>query len=507
MRTYIFFFLCSMFFSMMLTPIVRIFALRLGYVDKTSKRKVHDRPIPHIGGAAIFFAFLIPFGGFLIYRNMITDVLIEHMVEVFGIIMGALIVFLIGAFDDIKGARARYKFAIEVLAACLVYYAGVRINILSNPFSETPFTFGHIVGLPFTVVWIVGVTNAVNFSDGIDGLAAGMSIFVAVVLFVVSLINNHTLIALLSITLAGGTAGFLVFNFPPAKIFMGDSGALFLGFMLGSVSILGSMKGTAAVALFIPILAMIVPLSDTLMAMARRILKGRGMTEPDQDHVHHRLLKKGLSHRQIILILYGVTAFFGLVALAVVYTNRRENAVVLGAVGILGIILIRRLGYREFKVDKIPETLKESMEERKKTRGERAVIKGFEEKARNLTVPAIWEELMNTVRTLGYTAVEIHPEKGTSLFEKQTKKSTSTRHSPPATRHSNTKGFSFLWKSPDLEIDAVNITWYLEIPVFSSKDRKIAELKVYKDEKSHSRQVHDEVILDLLCEVVKESLG
>jgi len=255
-------------------PVVRIFALKLGYVDQTSTRKVHDQPIPHIGGTAIFAAFLIPFGGFLIYQNMITDVLVEQMVEVFGIMMGALIVFLIGAFDDIKGARARYKFMIEVLAACLVYYAGVRINILANPFGAEPFHFGHIVGLPFTVVWIVGVTNAVNFSDGIDGLAAGMSIFVALIIFIVSLINGHLLIALLSITLAGSTAGFLVFNFPPARIFMGDSGALFLGFMLSSISILGSMKSTAAVALIIPILVMIVPLSDTLMAMARIFGKG-----------------------------------------------------------------------------------------------------------------------------------------------------------------------------------------------------------------------------------------
>lgn len=482
---------------MILTPAVRILAVRLGYVDKTSKRKIHDQPIPHIGGAAIFAAFLIPFAGFLVYQNMITDVLIEYRAEVFGVLMGALTVFLIGVFDDIKGARARFKFIVEILAACIVYYAGVRILKLSNPFSETPFTFGHSVGLPLTVIWIVGVTNAVNMSDGIDGLAAGMAIFVSIVMFVLSLVNNHTLIALISITLAGSTAGFLVFNFPPAKIFMGDSGALFLGFMLGSISILGSVKGSAAVALVIPVLAMIVPISDTLMAMARRFLKGRGMMEADQDHVHHRLLKRGLSHTQIILVLYGVTIFFGLVALSLVYTQRRENGIVLGAVGILAVILIRRLGYSEFKVDRLTETIRESREERKRTREEREIIKGFETKAQNLSIPEIWEELAETVKLLGYTAVEIDPEQGTSLFRNNTE----AEEDGTGERG---RDLSFFWKSPDISADALDINWSLELPIYVFRDQKAAELKVYRQEADHSQLIHDEVILDLLCEVVRD---
>ncbi|MFH1707286.1 MAG: MraY family glycosyltransferase [Planctomycetota bacterium] len=259
-----------------------------------------------------------------------------------------------------------------------------------------------------------------NLSDGIDGLAGGMSVIIGLTLFGIALLMDRTPEALFAATLAGAAGGFLVYNFPPASIFMGDAGALFLGFMLASISILGSVKSTAAVALAVPILAMIVPIADTFMAMLRRAIRGERIMAPDKDHVHHRLLGMGLSNRQVIFILYSVTLVFCLIAIAIGSIGQPQKSIILMLVGVLVIILFRRLGYREVDLKAIPGTIVAGRARRRETDQEMELIRDFTRAIPTLSGRAeLWKFTIDTLRQLGYTAVEITPAKGTSLFQKQ----------------------------------------------------------------------------------------
>ncbi|MFH1709344.1 MAG: MraY family glycosyltransferase [Planctomycetota bacterium] len=547
-RTYIFFFLATFLLGMVSTPIMRALALRFGLVDRTGARKVHTTPIPRLGGMAIFFAFLIPFGGFLFYANMVRQAIVERLPELFTVLMGGLMVFMIGVYDDIRGTRARYKLIVQILAALLVYAAGVRVETLSNPFGTAPLHLGHLFGLPLTVIWIVGVTNAINLSDGIDGLAGGLSVIIGLTIFGLALIMGHPAEAIFAISIAGAAGGFLVHNFPPASIFMGDAGALFLGFMLACISILGSMKSTAAVALAVPILAMIVPIADTLMAMLRRGIRGQRISAPDKDHVHHRLLGMGLSNRQVIYILYTVTIVFGLIALTINSIEQPQKSIILALVGVLVIVLFRRLGYREIDIGAMPGTIVAGRARRKETSQEMEIIKDFTRAVPNLPGRTeLWKLTIDTCRQLCYTAVEITPARGTSLFQKEVGGQRSevgedgplgtpsagsapdpdgraprSAFSPigpltsdlgplgpsksPTGNTTDAEGLSFFWTDPDAELDAPNIKWYLEHKI-QYRGRLICTLRVYKEDKGEHQKIHDEDMLLFMATAIGEGIG
>ena len=290
-------------------------ATYLGKWDMPNSRKIHTKPIPRMGGIAIFLGFILSLITLELLQNgFLTSVSNSWM----GIIIGSTLMFFVGIRDDLKPIKARTKLLWQILAALIAYSMGVRIDFISN------LIMGGMIMLPWwlsmmvTVFWLVGITNTINLIDGLDGLAAGVATIAGFTLFIIALQKGQIFSALLAITLAGGTLGFLRYNFNPAKIFMGDSGSLFLGFTLAALSVTGVLKVAATVALFIPILILGVPILDTAMAILRRILRKRSIFQPDKSHLHHKLLKFGLSQRRAVIFIYGLSALLAGIALYIV---------------------------------------------------------------------------------------------------------------------------------------------------------------------------------------------
>ncbi len=324
------------------TPLVRRLALWFKVVDEPGPRKVHAHSIPRLGGVAIFFGTL---AGLLLLavfgRNLETN--LEQLSTKHAVFFAAgFFIFVLGAIDDIKHIRAGYKFLAETAAAVVVTAYGVRIQTLAVPgLFSSGIDFG-ILAWPLTVLWIVGITNAVNIIDGLDGLAAGISGIACATIGTLAFAQGHYMLASVAFALFGAVAGFLVFNFNPAKIFMGDSGSLFLGFMLGGGSVLFTGKSATLVGLGLPALALGIPIFDTLLCMLRRFLERRSLFAPDRSHIHHRLLEMGFTHKKVVLILYGVTLLvtgFGAWLMAV----QRIRALVAFVLALLLLLLFFRL--------------------------------------------------------------------------------------------------------------------------------------------------------------------
>ncbi|MCZ6688430.1 MAG: MraY family glycosyltransferase [Planctomycetota bacterium] len=341
MKTYAGIFLLSLLLAALLTPVARALAIRLGAMDRPGRRKVHRGAVPRLGGIAIYAAFFLPLLSLLLISNTVTAEVATRFPEILGILVGSTIILAVGVADDLRGWSPWIKLPIEIVAAVVVYKMGVQITHVTNPFGD-PIAFGAASPV-ITVIWIVGITNAINLIDGIDGLAAGVTAFAAIALFICALALNNVVGAVLVIGLAGAILGFLQHNFHPARIFMGDSGSLFVGFTLASLSILGSLKSSAVVAMTIPVLIFGLPIADTTFAAARRFFRGRPIFRGDDEHIHHTLLRQGFTQRQSSLILYSVTAFLGGVAILITYNNTREIGIGFLVAGFLGAIVFRRI--------------------------------------------------------------------------------------------------------------------------------------------------------------------
>ena len=339
-------FLLCLILSMVATWCVRNAANARGWIHEPKlDRHMHTIPVPRLGGVAIYFSFMtVVILGMLIPELLGTGTPL-HVKAIVGLLGPALIVFLLGLYDDVYSLNAYWKFGIETIAAIGLYAGGYGIHNLGLIHGGEELNW--IYGLPLTVLWVLLITNAFNLIDGLDGLAAGSALFSTIVVFVMSLIAPKPLVAFLAIALAGATLGFLRFNFHPASIFLGDSGSLFIGFMLAALALAGSEKAPTIVAVAIPIVSLGLPILDVVLAVLRRFLAGKPLFDGDKHHIHHKLLKRGLSQRNAVLTLYAVTAGFGFLSL-VLLQQRRAIALVLGVVGI-GIFLgVQQLRYQEF---------------------------------------------------------------------------------------------------------------------------------------------------------------
>ncbi len=321
------------------TPIVRRFAFRIGAVDiPKDERRMHKKPIALIGGLAIVAGFIVS----LAFDLITTSSLITANKELLGLLTGIAIIVFEGILDDTRTLNAKAKLAFQLLAAIsVVLISGTRITVISTPFGSEPYMeLSAFISYPLTILWIVGVTNAVNLIDGLDGLAAGVSSISSLSLFFVSLLRVDlepaiaVYIALITAALSGSILGFLPFNFNPAKIFMGETGAAFLGFTLAVVSIQGTMKSYAAISIAIPLLVLGLPLFDTLFAIIRRIGNRKPIMQADRNHLHHRLIDMGLSQRQSVLIMYLASATLGLCAIVLADRGALSAIVLLLAVSI-----------------------------------------------------------------------------------------------------------------------------------------------------------------------------
>jgi len=300
--------------SLLLTPWAKIISIKIGAIDKSDKeRSMHKKPIPRCGGIAIFLGFMVTMGILLFFLPEIRTL------EFAGFIVGAFIVVVLGILDDVHDLPAHLKFAIQIVAALVVVFTGTRIEFINWPFQEVFET----VSVPITIFWIVGMTNAVNFIDGVDGLAAGVTTIAVIFLMVLCILTGSPLAVVFAATLAGSCLGFLPRNFSPAEVIMGDTGATFLGYILAVSSIIGVFKGYALFSVLIIMMAMALPIFDMAFVTLRRLTSGKNPMNADRGHLHHKLIDLGYSHKQTVVIMYVISTVCGGIAIIIAVQDIR----------------------------------------------------------------------------------------------------------------------------------------------------------------------------------------
>ena len=307
------------------TPAVIALANRIKAIDvPKDERRVHKKPIPLIGGLAIFYGFVI---------SVLCFAVIDR--PTMGILIGATIMVTVGVIDDMRDLNAKIKLLFQILSALIVVYFGIEVQYIANPLANwigPQYINLGLWSIPLTVVWIVGVTNAVNLIDGLDGLAVGVSSIASVALLSLTIISQNLNVAIIIAALAGAGFGFLPYNFNPAKIFMGDTGSTFLGFVLACISIQGLMKMYAIISFAVPVLILGLPIFDTVFAILRRIAKKKPIMSPDRGHLHHRLIDMGFSQRQTVTILYTLTSLLCLTAVVMALKDALRGLILVFAV-------------------------------------------------------------------------------------------------------------------------------------------------------------------------------
>ena len=331
--------------ALVLTPAVIAFARRTGALDQPDARKVHARPIPRIGGIGIYAAFMVS----ILVQLIFVELTPEFMMSLIGLMVGGTIIVAIGIIDDYCDLPAKVKLLGQILAAAvLVIGFDVRIDFITDPLGD--FIYLELFAIPATIFWIVGLTNTVNLIDGLDGLAAGVSSIAAITIFLVAMEEGIPFVAMVTAALAGAAVGFLYYNFNPARIFMGDTGSMFLGFMLAGISVVGAVKSAATIALIVPILALGLPILDTTFAIVRRMRNHRPIFKPDKGHLHHRLLAHDFTQKQAVLLMYVVSALFGLCALALTAVSMQAAILIILIVAAVVFIGARKLGILQMDV-------------------------------------------------------------------------------------------------------------------------------------------------------------
>jgi UDP-GlcNAc:undecaprenyl-phosphate/decaprenyl-phosphate GlcNAc-1-phosphate transferase len=338
----------SLSLSFVLTRCIRNLANVRGWVSAPlSERHLHEAPLPRLGGVAIFIAFVLSLAVAVVVASFRPHLSFGSSLRILTtILVPACLIFLLGLYDDIRSIGPSAKFAVQAVAATMLWLGGFRILNL-------PVLFGYrhlpwFVGLVLTIIWVLGITNAFNLIDGLDGLAAGSALFSTLVVFVVALWSHSSLVALMTLALTGAIVGFLRFNFNPATIFLGDCGSLFIGFLLSALALEGAQKAPTVIAVAIPVVSFGLPILETSLSVLRRLISGRPVFTADREHIHHKLLQLGLSHREVVVVLYAVSALFALLSLFLLWPTGSSLGLVLAVVG-TGIWLgVQHLGYPEF---------------------------------------------------------------------------------------------------------------------------------------------------------------
>ncbi len=347
MRTYFALFSIATFASLVLSPLIRRLCERFQVLDvPADSRRIHQRATPRLGGIAIFLSVMLALSSIPLVSNLLTQSLQTYTSTIFMILVPSTLVFLLGVYDDVRGTNAVVKFIGLGMIAALFFAMGGRIEALGIPFMGT-IQFPPVVSFLITVLWLVGISNAFNLIDGMDGLASGAALFASIVIFVVAVASGNPLMIVVALVVSGALTGFLRYNFNPASIFLGDSGALFVGFLLAALSIVSAQKATTAVAVITPLLAFGLPVVDTSVTMVRRMISRRPIFEGDGEHIHHMMLARGLSQRQVVLILYGVCAIFGLVAALSTTTSSPVTGLVLFVIAVAVLVAVGHLRYHE----------------------------------------------------------------------------------------------------------------------------------------------------------------
>ncbi len=351
MRSYVTLFMLSFIAALALTPVVRRKATEWGAIaipdGADGGRHIHAKPTPRLGGVAIYLAFMLALACVPLMTNMVGDIFRANLPRLLMLLAPATLIFLFGIYDDFRNVGAPEKVIVQTIAAAMIFAGGFRIENISSPFGghwHLPLWLSFVL----TAVWVVGITNAFNLIDGIDGLAAGASVFALLSILVFSVAQGNPEISQLAIVLVGAVLGFLRFNFNPATIFLGDSGSLFLGFMAAALSLAGSQKGSTIVAIAIPLVSFGLPVTEAGLSLVRRFVSGQSLLAGDRGHIHHKLLQHGFTQRQAAILLYAVSALFSLFGLMLLNPKRSLAALIFFVLGVGIVFGVQRLRYAEF---------------------------------------------------------------------------------------------------------------------------------------------------------------
>lgn len=375
MRTYLILFIIAALSALLGTPVIRRRAIAWGAVAVPDKgRHIHAAPTPRLGGIAIYIAFvltlcLVPLSG-----NLVSTIFSANLPRIVALLIPATLIFAFGIYDDFHGASAPTKIIFQTIAAGALFASGLRIENLSSPLGGY-WRLPLLLSFLLTALWVILITNAFNLIDGIDGLAAGASIFALLSILIFSIAQGNPEISLLSIILLGAVLGFLRYNFNPATIFLGDSGSLFLGFMAAALSLAGSQKGSTIVAIAIPLVSFGLPLTEAGLSLIRRFLSGAPLLAGDRGHIHHRLLDRGLTQRQAAIILYGVCGLFSLFGLMLLNPQRNIGALVFFIIGVGLILGVQHLRYPEFA--ELGQQIRRSVHRRRRTMAANVHLRRF----------------------------------------------------------------------------------------------------------------------------------
>ncbi len=398
MTTYFSMFIISFLIVYLLTPALRRLASYIGAMDLPGDRKIHLSPVPRLGGVVIFMAFYIPVLLILLYPTLPVFPLLEQKYAYMGLFIASLLVFLSGVADDVRRIHPWLKILIQFVGALILYYAGFRIELVTNPFGES-IVLGWLA-FPATILWVVLLTNAFNLIDGLDGLAAGVGFIISAALLVLCLQQHKPIVPLFTLTLMGGLLAFLLYNFNPASIFMGDSGSLFLGFVLAALSIASSQKGSTAFALLAVLIVMGLPILDTSLSVLRRLIEGRSFFLGDAMHIHHKLLERGFSQRKAVLLLYGICLFLGMIAATLAFLRDEATQIVLALTFVAMLFFVKFLHYHE--LEKVTGRLRLTLELiRLRQRRGKELVDLLEELPRIDHIDSLWDACKKTFAAMG----------------------------------------------------------------------------------------------------------
>ncbi len=459
----------SLLCSLVFTRSVRSFCTSRGWVTPAlSLRHVHAAPLPRLGGVAIYISFVLSIGLALVanarYPGIVPDSSIKALLAM--LLPGTLILVL-GIYDDVRSASPYTKFAVQAVAASILFAGGMRIDAL-------PIFFGlrHLglaVGLPLTVLWVIAITNAFNLLDGLDGLAAGSALFSTIVVFAVAVFSQRALVALLSIALAGAILGFLRYNFNPATIFLGDCGSLFIGFMLSAFALLGAQKSPTVIAVAIPIVSFGLPILDTTISVLRRWMSGKPLFIADREHIHHKLLDRGLSHRQVVIVLYGVSALFALGSLFLLWPSGPALGLILAVLGTGIWFGVQQLGYLEF--DELKRVAQRTMEQRSVFVNNLAIRRATEDLKRTHDYAQICRILESAFSSNDFDAFDLEAE----VLQEEVDEG---RHSMMLLTSDRTMRFSWTKPSSANLLEDSRSTWSLTLDLVTSDSRRRGAMKI-----------------------------
>ncbi len=408
MRVLVLGFGSSLVLSFILTKFVRDLAIRRGWVSAPANaRHLHNSSVPRLGGVGIVFAFLLATTGALIAARFVSD---PHenfsLAPLATILPAAILIFLLGIYDDLRDASPYLKFLVQGIAATILFSGGMRIQDFPTFLGRHEFSW--YTSWLLTILWVIAITNAFNLIDGLDGLAAGSALFSTFVVFVVAMVGNVSLIALVTLTLSGAILGFLRFNFNPATIFLGDCGSLFIGFMLSALALYGTQKSPTIIAVAIPVVSFGLPILETSLSVLRRWISGKPLFGADCEHIHHKLLQRGMSHRQVVILLYGVSAIFALLSLFLLWPTGSTLGLVLAVLGCGIWIGVQHLGYLEF--GEIRRLAQRTMGQRQVFVNDLAIRRATEELKSASDFPSLCRILTSAFEANDFDAFELRAE-------------------------------------------------------------------------------------------------